>query len=270
MAVAVPPSLFAPELAPSANNTLTIRTVNYEIVHQVEGRLRVHVPRLSHDEKFAQRLVDSVSALPSVKKARASRDTSSLVVLYHETPGSKARKRQAGSDSDSVVSGVIGCIRTAAKADVARNMASERNAAQAAEAIKAPHTLPTPNINYVKQLGIPALGLGLSAALTAGLAVPASLVGATVAAATIPHALRALQGLRTEKRLTVEILDVAAVGLLLSQSSFLAPAFMMAVTEGAEVVRSWTARRAEASRPGPAADAVPACAGRARRRARTR
>ncbi|MCP6756321.1 hypothetical protein NL533_32340, partial [Klebsiella pneumoniae] len=87
---------------------------------------------------------------------------------------------------------------------------------------------------------IPALGLGLSAALTAGLAVPAALVGAAVAAATIPHALRAWQGLRTEKRLTVEVLDVTAVGLLLAQSSFLAPAFMMAVIEGAEVARAWT------------------------------
>jgi Cu2+-exporting ATPase len=42
----------------------------------------------------------------------------------------------------------------------------------------------------------------------------------------------------------VEVLDVTAVGLLLAQSTFLAPAFMMAVIEGAEVMRSWTARRA--------------------------
>ena len=103
--------------------------------------------------------------------------------------------------------------------------------------------LPAGTVNTVQRLGLPALGLGLSTAMLAGLAIPAALVGATVLAATIPHARRAVNGLREEKRLTVEILDVTTVALLVAQSSFLAPAFMIAVIEGAEVVRSWTTRR---------------------------
>ena len=103
--------------------------------------------------------------------------------------------------------------------------------------------LPAGTVNYVQQLGLPVLSLGLGAAMAAGLALPGALVGAAVLAATIPHARRAVNGLREEKRPTVEILDVTAVALLVAQSSFLAPAFMISVIEGAEVVRSWTTRR---------------------------
>lgn len=234
MAVAVPYSHFAPNLTDARDNTVTIRTVNYEIVHQVDGRLRLRVPRLSSDAKFADRLADSVSALPNIKTARVNRGTASLVLTYRRGPGGSGH---GPSGSEAVLSAVIGCIRTAAKADVARNIASERQASQQPQEEGV-------SLKYlVKQLGLPALGLGLSAAATVGAVLPPVLVGGAVAAATMPHALRAIQGLRSEKRLTVEILDVTAVGLLLAQSSFLAPAFMMAVIEGAEVVRALTARR---------------------------
>ena len=42
-------------------------------------------------------------------------------------------------------------------------------------------------MNYVQQLGLPVLSLGLGAAMAAGLALPGALVGAAVLAATIPH-----------------------------------------------------------------------------------
>jgi cation transport ATPase len=239
MAVAVPYSHVAPNLADARDNKVMIRTVNYEIAHQVDGRMRVHIPRLSHDARFADRLVDSVSALPVVKNARVNRGTASLTVIYRQEP---AGNGHGPAGSEAVLTGVIGCIRTAAKADVVRNIAPER------QAPAAPQAQPAVDANYlVKQLGVPALGLGLSAALTAGVALPPALVGASIVAATIPHALRAVQGLRMEKRLTVETLDVTAVALLLAQSSFLAPAFMMAVIESAEVVRTLTARRAGAA-----------------------
>ena len=141
------------------------------------------------------------------------------------------------------MSDLAGCIRTAAKADAAHDIASARRAAPDLKTSRGAQALPPARVNYVKQLGLPALGLGLSAALTAGLALPGMLVGAVIAAAAVPHALRAVEGFCSEKRLTVEVLDVTAVALLLAQSSFLAPAVMMAVIEGAEVIRTWTARR---------------------------
>ena len=87
MAVSVLPSAFVPDLAAARSSTLTVRTVNYEVVHHVDGRIRVNIPRLGHDAKFSQRLVDAVSALPGVRQARVNRGSSSLVVIYNEAPG---------------------------------------------------------------------------------------------------------------------------------------------------------------------------------------
>ena len=224
----------------SATQTLTVKTVNYEVVHRVDGRIRVKIPGLSRDAKFAQRLTDAVTALPAAKQVRVNRSSASLLVSYRKDP-SAARANGNGADAgDALLPGLVECIRVAAKADVARDMAALPQAERPAPILPA---LPAGTVNYVQQLGLPVLSLGLGAAMAAGLALPGALVGAAVLAATIPHARRAVNGLREEKRPTVEILDVTAVALLVAQSSFLAPAFMISVIEGAEVVRSWTTRR---------------------------
>ncbi len=264
MVAFVPSSPFAPNLSAPADETTPVRTVNYEIVHHIRGRIRFGIPRLSHDAKFAQRLGDSVTALPTVRHARVNRSASSLVVDYRVKPNGTHRNGN-GSDtcaSASVLPGLIDCIRMAAGAEVAYEIvpATQTKPASTTQAMSLPATQAMPatqtqsapqtalpplanRINYVKQLGLPVLALSLSAAATAGLALPGTLVGAVVLAATMPHAMRAMRGLREEKRLTVEVLDVTAAALLVAQSSFLASAFMISVIEGAEVARMWTARR---------------------------
>ena len=240
MVVSVQNDLAVAEPTTYATETITVRTVYYEVAHQIDGRIRLHIPRLSRDAKFAQRLMDSVRALPAVKQARVNRGAASLLVSYRkELSGARVNGNGTGANTTCLPE-VVECIRVAAKADVARDMASLPQAERPAPLLPA---LPAGTVNTVQKLGLPVLGLGLSTAMLAGLAIPAALVGATVLAATIPHARRAVNGLREEKRLTVEILDVTTVALLVAQSSFLAPAFMIAVTEGAEVVRSWTTRR---------------------------
>ena len=100
-------------------------------------------------------------------------------------------------------------------------------------------------INYTERLTLPVLGLGLSAGVAAGLAIPGILVGATILASATPIFQRMVQGIREEKRLTVDFLDASTIVLLTAQSSFLAPAFIVGVIEGSEVTRDWTARRSQ-------------------------
>jgi Cu2+-exporting ATPase len=95
----------------------------------------------------------------------------------------------------------------------------------------------------VKRLGLPVLGLVLSAAASAALWIPRLLVGGVVLAAAIPSFRRMLQGVRDEHRLPVEFLDSLTIVLLTLQGSFIAPAFAVGVSEGSEIVRDWTARR---------------------------
>ena len=98
-------------------------------------------------------------------------------------------------------------------------------------------------IDYVKRLGLPALGLGLSAGALAGLGIPGVLVGGVILAAAIPIFRRTTQGIRDEKQLTVDFLDSLTIVLLTVQGSFFAPAFIVGVIEGSEIIRDWTARR---------------------------
>ena len=140
--------------------------MNYEVVHRVDGRIRVHIPRLSCDTKFAQRLTDAVTALPAAKQVRVNRSSSSLLVSYRKEP-SAARANGSGADAgDALLPSLVECIRVAAKADVARDMAAPLP--QAARPAPLLPALPAGTVNYVQQLGLPLLSLGLGAAMAAG------------------------------------------------------------------------------------------------------
>jgi Cu2+-exporting ATPase len=108
---------------------------------------------------------------------------------------------------------------------------------------KTASTPPSGSINYMERLGLPVLGIGLSAGMLFGLAVPGVVVGGVILAAAIPIFKRTVQGIRDEKRLTVDFLDATALVLLTAQSSFLAPAIVVGIIEGSEILRDWTARR---------------------------
>lgn len=230
-----------PMSEPAPRTAAKAKVVDYTIAHHVPGRIRFGIPQLAKDEPFAQRLCEAISAMPIVKRARVNRNAASLIVEYRVD-----RYGYRWSDSGTpILPALVEHIREAAEANEARDLATTaqpRTAAPAKPAENASHLHPT-EVNYVRQLGLPALSLGLSAAMLAGVAVPGALVGAVVLAATVPHAMRAVRGFREEKRLTVEVLDVTASVLLVAQASYLAPAVMISVIESAEVIRAWTARR---------------------------
>lgn len=56
--------------------------MSYQVVHATQGRLRMRVPQLSWDAKFAHRLQQSVEALQFITAVRINPAASSLIVAY--------------------------------------------------------------------------------------------------------------------------------------------------------------------------------------------
>lgn len=220
-------------------------SVSFDLAHHIPGRVRFHVPRLARDAAYGARLHDAAGRVPGVRQVRVSRSSASLVVSYG---GRWERVGGTGlpAHGSSVVAALIACIQgcadatwsmpAAAGSDGIRSIPADTDRAAALPPLERP-------VDVVRHLGMPAVALGLAAATAVGTAIPGSLVGAAVLAAAIPHARRAAQGLREERRPTVEILDVTTCVLLVARSSFLPAAFTMAVIELAEVARQMTARR---------------------------
>lgn len=212
------------ETSPMA--TRTVRVVEYEVMHDVPGRVRVRIPRLAHDTRFAQRLADGIMALPGVHEARVNPASRSLVVRYRQhLPGSRAQP--------AMVSQVIESIRDAARVEAVKNLAPEGALAG----------MRAGQVDVVGRLALPALSLGVSLGMLAGASLPAWLAGGVVLLAARPIFGRAAEGMRTEKRLTVEFLDATTITLMVLQASFLPPAIITSVIEGSEVLREMTARR---------------------------
>ncbi len=216
----------SPKANATAGKTAHARLVEVEIAHQVPGRIRLTIPRLEHDAKFAQRLAVDVMALPDVHRARISPSSRSLVVEYHHQVMNAERKA-------AILPQVIECIRVAAGADGVRNAGPEQEQTPAA----------APHVDLVARLALPAASLGLSAGMLAGVAVPPVLMGGLVLLAARPIFGRALEGWRSERRLTVEVLDSTTIVLMVSQASFLAPSIIVGVIESSQAGRDWTARR---------------------------
>lgn len=200
------------------------RAVFYEIAHQTPGRIRLTIPRLERDARFAQRLAEDVMALPDVSRARVSAASRSLVVEYRHHVMSAQRRA-------ATLPQVVECVRAAAGADVARNGA-------AGDEAPAP-----PPVNLAARLALPAASLGLSASMLAGMTVPPVLMGGLVLLAARPIFGRAMEGWRSERRLTVEVLDATTITLMVSQASFLAPSIIVSVIESSQAARDWSAGR---------------------------
>jgi len=233
---------------PAANSGSS--AVSYAVVHWINGRIRLRIPRLATDKKFAQRLGEAVMLLPAIKQARVNAHSASLVVTYQV----KSRRGAARTDSGSefgyrvananqwILPELVDCLRRAAGSDIVQVLTPDATPAVASGRAD---TAARDGINYVDRLGLPLLGIGLSASLLFGLAVPGLLVGGVVLAAALPIFRRTVQGIREEKRLTVDFLDASAIVLLTFQASFLAPAIVIGIIEGSEILRDWTARRSK-------------------------
>lgn len=216
------------------------KPIRYEVMHWVRGRIRLRIPRLAYDARFASKLSDAIMLLPGLKEARISTLSASLVVTYR-LASAGADQRSIGYAADQTILPLLfDCIRTAGDADVAQLATPVQFSAVDRRSPELPGDAP---INYVDRLGLPVLGIALSAGALAGLAIPGVWVAGVILAAALPIFKRTIQGIRDEKRLTVDFLDATAIVLLTAQASFLAPAIVISIIEGSEIARDWTARR---------------------------
>ena len=78
------PAIAAPLVPtrPRASNAKHDRPVTYEVVHWIRGCIRLRIPRLARDAKFAQRLGQELVGLSQPQKGARDAASSSLVVLY--------------------------------------------------------------------------------------------------------------------------------------------------------------------------------------------
>lgn len=213
--------------------------IQYEVVHWIRGRIRLRIPRLAHDARFARRLSDALMLLPELKEARISTHSASLVVTYRlETIG--IDQRSCNTADHAILPLLLDALRAAGNTDVAQLATQVQVSAVEHHRSELPGDAP---INYFDRLVLPVLGIVLSAGALAGLAIPGALVGGVILAAALPIFKRTLQGIRDEKRLTVDFLDATAIVLLTAQTSFLAPAIVVSIIEVSEIARDWTARR---------------------------
>ncbi|MBD2491730.1 HMA2 domain-containing protein [Aulosira sp. FACHB-615] len=57
--------------------------IAYNIVHAIPGRIRFHIPQISRDRHYVQRLENLLKADPVVTSERINKDAASLVITYN-------------------------------------------------------------------------------------------------------------------------------------------------------------------------------------------
>jgi Cu2+-exporting ATPase len=190
-----------------------------ELVHQIPGRVRLRVPALRSHPKLADRIVAAGMAHPGVRSVRVNLACVSVVVegdrsLTNETSSGSLVKRWLATPTDST--------------------------AQAPSLAKASTT--TSTFRRLAPLGFSLGGIALSFA-SGGLAPGFALVS-TVAGA-LPIVFRGARALIVERRLTVDHLDAAAVGLMASLGDVRGAALMCGLVHLGEEIRDRTARRSQ-------------------------
>lgn len=189
----------------------------WSVIHTCPGRMRLRVPQLRQDVNFARRLEKAVRKLDGVKNVRISQASASIVITYtsHIKNFSDIFKR--------------------ALAEAATN----REEKQITDSQK---NTPTEK-NPWSELKLPLLATILSLlASPLGLPIPSPLVVATLAAATLPVAKRAVESICKNRKLNIDCLDLIAVTLTSLQGSYLTPSLMLTLHELGDAIRERTAR----------------------------
>jgi Cu2+-exporting ATPase len=193
--------------------------VPYSIVHAVPGRVRLRVPRLRYDADYARRLQILLEADSLVTKSRINQAAASVIVNY-----------QSDTITDCKMSVRLGCLLQSATEEIIAITPVKQ--AQDAE----------------KELSWPGLQLSVLATSLAvlggplGLPVPPLMVALPIALATLPVAGRAIEGIRVQRQLNIDFLDLMAIAITTFQGHFLTPSLMLSLIEIGENIRDRTAR----------------------------
>jgi P-type Cu2+ transporter len=200
-----------------------ISKIVYSVVHAVPGRMRLRIPQLRNNAGYVQRLQTLLEVDPLVTSVRIKPAAASLVVTYKS------------SISDAKMRSRLSClIMTANDANVVlldQKKPVDIKPKEDAES----GTWPGLQLSAVAT-GLVVLGGPL------GLSVPPIMVAGTIALATLPVFQRAFVGIVTQRKLTIDVLDLLAIVITTAQGQFLTPALMLSLIEIGENIRDRTAR----------------------------
>ncbi|ELS46669.1 ATPase [Microcystis sp. LEGE 00066] len=194
----------------AANSPAPPEWVDWQVAHQIPGRLRIRIPRLNWDDEFARRLQRSLLRTTAISESRINAASCSLIVSYQAEVLSatallnylQAAILAAGREREPDLNEKVG----------ARNQG----------------TWPT--------LGLPALTLAVAIA-AAPLELPFSIVGGIVLAASIPLWQRVGQALTQQGQVTIDCLDALWLSYQLLQGNNIAGALALNLAAVGESLR---------------------------------
>ncbi|MBV9390024.1 MAG: cadmium-translocating P-type ATPase [Chroococcidiopsidaceae cyanobacterium CP_BM_ER_R8_30] len=197
--------------------------VAYSIVHIIPGRVRFRVPRLIHDANFAQQLQTVLEAEAQVTRIRINRDAASVAITY-ESSTSDAKMR-------------LYLVRLLQKAGGPVILTNSKSSSQQA----ATHTTSSQSALKLSALATTLAFLGGPL----GLPIPAVIVAGTIVVAALPVAQRAVAGVREQRRLNIDFLDLMAITITTLQGNFLTPSLMLGLIEIGDHIRERTAQKSK-------------------------
>ncbi len=196
--------------------------VAYWVVHSIPGRIRFRVPRISEDAEYTHKLTVLTEADAKVTEVRVNTAAASFAVSYD----------LSGISDEKMRSHLINLIQTASKANIPLNLKTAPTQEE-----------PEAENNFWSPLVFPAISATLSLlGGPLGVPIPPLLIAGSVTIAALPVLQRTIDSLLTEKRLTIDFLDLAAITITTLQGQYISPSIMLVLVELGEAIREQTAK----------------------------
>jgi len=204
------------------------QTISYQIVHKNPYRIRIYIPRLGIDEFYARKLRYIIESETGISQVRINTAAKSIAVDYDFSLDI--------TKTAQLEQKLLAAIHLAPHIDIDSSVLTTELSTIAND---------NHEINYWERLGVSTLALLLSVGSFIGIPLSEILLGGIIFIAAIPVFQRAWLAIQQEHELTIDFLDGLAISLHLWQGSSFAPAFMVSLIEGSEVIRDLTARKTE-------------------------
>lgn len=205
----------------------TVSFVGYEVVHKNEYRIRVLIPRLAKDLEYTRKLKYLVESINGVVDVRFNEIVSCIAVEFDY----ELNKQEVIQVQEQL----FAAIQKAPNIQV-----DEISIQKAASKSENNH-----DIDYVQRLGPSVVSLVLSFGALIGLPFPGVLIVGSIFFAAIPVFQRTWEYIEEEKQLNIDFLDSLTISLHTAIGNYFAPAFMLGLIEGSEIIRDMTARSTE-------------------------
>ncbi|MBD2667027.1 cation transporting ATPase [Richelia sinica FACHB-800] len=196
-----------------------IAAISYSFIHTVPGRLRLRVPNLRHDRLYCQKLQTLLQAEPLITSFRINSSAASLVINYETNAVSEHRMR---CNLNNLL-----FVASQKTTEPTKEIHQEEEKTNASLSLSAVAT------------GLAVLGGSF------GLPIPSILIVGSIGVASLPVLQRAMTGIVTQRKLTIDILDFLAIAITTAQGHFLTPALMLSLIEIGEHIRDRTARSSQ-------------------------